>query len=278
MNMVMNTIMGMPEEQRRILLEELSKNPQLALALGMLVNPPQYGGGGIPMMNPYPFLFSQYSSSQKGESSSSLKDIAEAFKTIADTHKMMREGEDGRSEEIKELKGKLEGVTGNYNNLRLQMVEREKERDKENILTVDKIKELMREVTDEVIEKKGLARSPTDILRDVGEFVRAVNTLQSEVGRKEESFDDWMKRKKIEKEEEEKERRHREKMAELEAKKAHEQSIKQFLQAGIAESFKRGIVRGEDAKKEKVKVQNPLDDALASLLTVPSGNVELKLD
>jgi hypothetical protein len=283
--MFINSLAKMPKEERDEFLKMLSEDPNIAISLGLMLNPPT-------MRNMMPPYYGYIPPPSAGSGGGSIKDIADAMKTVVDTSMTLKN--DGNSSSVETLIGSLkeelhdlkEALTGNktspYDELakivdivnKLKPKEDESNELKEELKAIkDKIYGLQVDWIDKQTQQKqeiisalkeeikskvggGGGGGAPDLEQELNHITAVLDSTEKlhqklKPQQPTETYEDWLKKHTIEKEEEEKRRAHEEKIKELEAKKAKSETVASIINAAMMQTLNSMKTKREEAVSEK---------------------------
>jgi len=264
---LIQSISTLPEEEREWWLSQI-KDPQTVYGLATLLNPPkQTMQGNVPfqqMNNPLMNLMGmrqqmteqqppQMQRNQGGEETSSMLELAQAFKILHETAvasipKQPDSSETNRElkEALNELKESQDKLNDRYLALRIEQVE-----GRGGGVTIDDIESLIN------AKLQMLNKSPKDTLREIKETIKEVDDLRQTIEVKNtippihtEPIEDWIKKHTMERELIEEKMGHEARIAADNAKTEKWKVAKILLSEGIKENIKARTKDGEESEEE----------------------------
>ena len=246
----------MDEKTREELLKQLEENPHLAITIGWMLNPPNPQQLGF--FNPFMFYLPQMVQSG-GETQNSSVDIASLITSIVNAIKTMYEIAQPKQadisdaikpiiDEIKSIKQDISDLRDKYYNLQIAKVEAPSH-ELNNIL--NRIEALERKVEE--------SRTPKYLVEEIKALRELYEETQNLFGanKKEESIDEWIKKRefefKLEKQKKEEERRLLELQEKLEKKKFAKALLLAAMQRAMNVAKDEAENREQKEKEEKEK-------------------------
>jgi len=268
---LIQSISTLPEEEREWWLGQI-KDPQTVYGLATLLNPPkQTMQGNVPfqqMNNPLMNLMGMrqqmmdqqpphMQQNQGGEETSSMLELAQAFKILQETAVASIPKQPDSSEANRELKEALNELKESQDKLN----------DKYLALRIEQVEGSGGGVTREDIESiintkmQALNKGPKEMLREIKETITEVDDLRQTIEVKNtlppihsEPLEEWVKKHTLERELVEEKMRHEEAIASDNAKTEKWKVAKILLSDGIKENIKARTKDGEEESEEEISV------------------------